>query len=133
MSISRAMSSAYSGLSAMSRSAETVSNNVSNALTDGYSRQQVEYSATVLGTQGSGVRIEGITRSEDALATQLRRSASAEFANSSTTSDALERLSGAMGEPGDSGALAVQYAAFEDALSVAVSAPDSVASTGYFA
>ncbi len=127
MSISNAMNNAYSGLSAMSRSAETVSSNVSNALTEGYSRQQVEYTATVLGSQGSGVGIEGITRSEDVLVTRLRRNAAAGFANASTKSDALARLAGAMGEPGDLGALAVQYAAFEDALSMAVSAPDSVA------
>ena len=127
MSISNAMNNAYSGLSAMSRSAEAVSNNVSNALTEGYSRQQVEYTATVLGNQGSGVRIEGITRSEDVLATRLRLNAAANLANTSTKSDALARLTSAMGEPGDSGALAVQYSAFEDALSMAVSAPDSVA------
>jgi len=127
MNISNALNTAYSGLSAMSRSAETVSNNVSNALTYGYSRQQVEYTASVLGSQGSGVRIDGITRSEDALATRLRRDAAAESANTSTRSDALARLAGAMGEPGDQGALAVRYVAFEDALSVAVSAPDSTA------
>jgi len=127
MSISNAMNNAYSGLSAMSRSAETVSNNVSNALTEGYSRQQVEYSPTVLGSQGGGVQIKGITRNEDVLATRLRRDAAADFASTSIKSDALARLAGAMGEPGESGALAVQYAAFEDALSMAISAPDSVA------
>lgn len=127
MSISSAMNNAYSGLSAMSRSAEAVSNNVSNALTEGYSRQQVEYTATVLGRRGGGVRIDGITRSEDLVATRLRRYAAAEFSNTSTKSDALARLTSAMGMPGDSGALAVQYAEFEDALSKAVSAPDSIA------
>jgi len=127
MSISTALNNAYSGLSVMSRSAETVSNNVSNALTEGYSRQNVEYTTTVLGGQGSGVRIEGITRSEDVLATRLRRVAAADVANISTKSDALSRLAGAMGEPGDLGALAMQYAALEDALSMAVSAPDSAA------
>jgi len=127
MSISNAMNNAYSGLSVMSRSAEVVSNNVSNALTDGYSRQQIEYTATVLGSQGRGVQIEGITRSEDVLATRLRLSAAADLANTSAKSDALARLAGALGEPGDPGALAVKYATFEDALSIAASAPDSVA------
>ncbi|OUS07734.1 flagellar hook-associated protein FlgK [Rhodobacterales bacterium 52_120_T64] len=127
MSISSAMNNAYSGLSAMSRSAETVSNNVSNALTEGYSSQQVEYTATALGGQSGGVQIEGITRSEDVLATRLRRTAAADFSNTSTRSEALARLADAMGEPGDSGALAVRYAAVEDALSMAISAPDSVA------
>ncbi len=127
MSISNAMNNAYSGLSTMSRSAETVSNNVSNALTEGYSHQQVEYTATILGSQGSGVRIEGITRSEDLLATRLRQGAAADFANTSTKSDALARLASVMGGPGEPDALAVQYAAFEDALSMAVSAPDSAA------
>ena len=127
MSISSAMNNAYSGLSAMSRSAETVSNNVSNALTEGYSRQQVEYTATVLGGRGGGVRIDGITRSEDLVATRLRRNAAAESTSASIKSDALTRIANALGEPGDSGALAVQYAKFEDALSMAVSAPDSIA------
>lgn len=127
MSISSALNNAYSGLSAMARSAETVSNNVSNAMTEGYSRQQVEYKAAVLGSQGSGVRIEGISRSEDILATQVRRRAAADYANISTRADAMARLAGALGEPGDPGALAVQHAAFEDALTMAISAPDSVA------
>lgn len=127
MSISTALSNAYSGLSVMSRSAETVSNNVSNAMTDGYSRQQVEYTAAVIGGEGSGVRIEGITRLKDLVATQFRQSAAADAANMSTQVAAVMRLADALGEPGDPGALAVQYANLDNAITAAVNAPDSIA------
>lgn len=127
MSISSTLNSAYSGLSVMSRSAETVSNNVANAMTEGYSRQQVEYSSTVLGGRSGGVIVEGISRSEDILATRLRRNAAADSSDIYTKSEALVRLENALGSPGDQGALAVQYATFEAAISKAINAPDSVA------
>lgn len=127
MSITSALNNAYSGLSAMSRSAETISNNVSNAMTEGYSRQRVEYSSAVLGGRSGGVSVEGISRSEDILVTRLRRDAAAGFSNTSIKSEAMARLADALGSPGNPGALAVQYAAFEDSITTAVSAPDSIA------
>ena len=127
MSISSAMNNAYSGLTAVSRSAEVVSNNVANALTEGYSRQQLDLSATVLAGQGSGVSVDGISRSEDVIATKARRRSAAEMADISTKSDAMQRLASSLGEPGDPRALAVQYADFESAITTAVNAPDSSA------
>lgn len=126
MSITSALNNAYSGLSATTRSAETVSNNVSNAMTEEYSRQQVEYSSAVLGGRSGGVIVEGISRSEDILATRLRRDAAADFSNTSTKSEAMARLADVLGSPGDPEALAVQYAAFEDSINTAISAPDSI-------
>lgn len=127
MSISNALSNAYSGLSAVSRAAETISNNVSNALTDGYSRQEVVYSATAIAGQGAGVQIDAIVRVTDSAGTAARQRVGAELANVSTTSDAVDRLAAALGEPGDLDALAVRLSNFEGSLANAVSAPDSTA------
>ena len=127
MSISSAMNNAYSGLTAVSRSAEVVSNNVANALTEGYSRQYLDLSAIVLAGQGNGVSVDGVSRSEDVIATQARRRAAAEMENVSTKSKAMQRLANSLGEPGDPRALAVQYADFENAIATAISAPDSSA------
>lgn len=127
MSISTALSNAYSGLSAVSRAAETVSNNVSNALTEGYTRQEVAYSAASLGGQGAGVRIDGISRSIDVVGTAARQRAETSLTYTSTLEEAANRLTQTLGEPGSQGALAVRYTAFEDSISSSVSAPDSKA------
>ena len=111
----------------MSRAAETISNNVSNALTEDYSRQEVLYSATVQAGVGAGVHIAGISRTTDVIGTTFRQRAESDLANQTTTSDALNRLSNALGEPGDPGALAVRFSTFVNSLSNAISAPDSTA------
>lgn len=127
MSISSALSNAYSGLTATSRAAEAVSNNVSNALTEGYSRQIVDPKAVTLAGNGAGVRLDGVVRAEDVVLTSARRRAEATMANASNISDGLGRLTGLLGEPGDETALASRVSAFENSLASAQSAPDSVA------
>ena len=49
MSLSLSLSSAVSGLQASARSAELVSSNVANALTDGYGRRDIQLTARSLG------------------------------------------------------------------------------------
>ena len=127
MSLSTALNNAYSGLSVMSKSAETVANNVSNALTEGYSRQVVEYSATVVAGAGSGVTSDGVSRIQDIYATRIRLGADAEVANHGVLSDATTRIAQILGEPGNPAAIASQYQEFEIALSSAINAPDSIA------
>lgn len=127
MSISSALNIAYSGLSSTSRTAEVISNNVANALTEGYSRRQIEYSASAIGNTGNGVRVTGIFRSADMVGLTARRSAEASLSNTATLSNALTRLSGSLGAPDDTASLAVRFSAFELALSSAANTPDSVA------
>lgn len=74
------LNSAISGLLASQRSLSTVSHNISNVHTEGYSRQRVEYSARTpqfigAGYLGSGVDVSSISRvSDEFLNTQLRTS-----------------------------------------------------------
>ncbi len=125
MSISAAISNAYSGLTAVSRRAETISSNVANALNENYTRREVMTAERVIGGTGSGVKVESIFRAVDLLATSQRRATGAELGNAATLSDASSRLAQLLGEPGDVGALATQVLKLENSLRAAANAPES--------
>ena len=59
MSISGALNNAASGLAASARLADTIANNVANAMTPGFARRTTELSSLALGGYGSGVRVGG--------------------------------------------------------------------------
>lgn len=122
MSLTSSLNNAFSGLSATSRHAEIVSNNVSNALVDGYSTKNINVSSLNHG----GVRIDGITRSEDSISTVSRRLLDAQVGEASVTFNALERVEKAFGAPGSANALANLAAQFESDLRALSNAPASV-------
>lgn len=127
MSITSAFANANSGLSAMSRSAEVISNNVSNALTEGYSRQEVAYTATVIAGRGGGVSVGGVSRGVDVLLTTSRQRAEAEMANSSSLAKTMERLAASLGLPDTEGSLAARVVSFETSIRTAIATPESLA------
>ena len=100
MSISNALNNAASGLAASARLADTISNNVANAMTDGFGRRTTEISSLSLGGYGSGARIGVTTRAENPYLTAERRGMDAALGATGTRSDAYERMMAAMGEPG---------------------------------
>lgn len=123
MSISSAFSNAFSGLTASSRRAELVSNNIANAMTEGYARREVNLSSVVLEGATGGVRVGSVQRAENVAATSTRRIGSAEIAHHQTKSEALAEIVSALGEPGTSGALGQQYVEFGAALLSATNDP----------
>ncbi len=125
MSISGTLSNAYSGLVAAARSAEVISQNVSNAMTDGFGRREIALAASSLNGRGAGVRVEGVTRQVDQIAIADRRLAEAALGKNSVLADAHARMEEVIGVPGESGALADRVAAFESALVSAASRPES--------
>ena len=125
MSISAAISNAYSGLTTVSRRAETISSNVANALNENYSRRQVITAERLVGGIGSGVKVDSIHRAIDLLATSQRRASGADLGRTSTLSDAMSRLTGLLGTPGDTGALASKVLQFENSLRAAADSPES--------
>ncbi|MCF6306236.1 MAG: flagellar hook-associated protein FlgK [Rhodobacteraceae bacterium] len=127
MSISAAISNAYSGLTAVSRRAETVSSNVANALNENYTRREVMTAERVIGGTGSGVKIDSIFRAVDVLATSQRRATGAELGNSALKSDAMTRMAEMLGQPGDARALATQVLQLENSMRAAADAPQSEA------
>ncbi len=125
MGISAAISNAYSGLTSVSRMAETVSNNISNAMNENYARRSVVTDSRVLAGTGMGVNVTSIDRAMDALATSSRRARGASYGHANTLSTATARLAESLGVPGDAGALGTQMLAFENALRGAADNPAS--------
>lgn len=124
MSITGALSNALSGLTAAARTAEAVSNNIANALTEGYGRREVTISSQAISSAG-GVKIDGITRHIDRGLLNDRRQAQAAQENARVAVDFLQRVEGLVGTPDEPSSLSARLAAFEESLVTAASRPDS--------
>ncbi len=122
MSISGSMSSALSGLTAAARSAELISSNIANALTDGYGRRELQVSAR---SYGAGVSVVGVSREINQALVADRRIADASTANLSTRLAFVEQLSSAYGSPEEGSSLSGRLAAFDTALLAASAEPES--------
>ncbi|WP_103334245.1 flagellar hook-associated protein FlgK [Pseudotabrizicola formosa] len=124
MSIASALNSALSGLSATSRMADVTANNVSNALTEGYARREVQLSASSRGLGGGGVSITGIARQIDSLLLQDLRLASAAMGERATVSTFLSRMDDVMGTADQDGSLSARIVTFERSLIEAAARPE---------
>lgn len=125
MSISSALNNAISGLTTNARMAEITSSNLSNALTEGYARREVELASSSLGGVGGGVRVAGIVRVTDPILIADRRNADAAFGGSKMQSDALRRIETIIGAVGSDDGLAARLARAEQALIDAAADPAS--------
>ncbi len=125
MSISASLANALSGLTAASRSAEVVSSNVANALTDGYARRDIILTPQQLGGSGAGVRVSAVVRNVDAYVLSERRLSDAAVAYQDTLSDFYTRLQTRMGAPDDAASLTGRINGLESAFIEAASRPDS--------
>lgn len=125
MSISSSLNNALSGLNIAARSAEIVSANVANSLTDGYGRRTLEVGSVSLGGSGAGVRAVGVHRSVDHAVISERRLADAELGDQSARANFLQNLENAIGQPDDLGSLTGLLAQLDSNLIEAASRPDS--------
>ena len=127
MSISSALLNATTGLSAASRRANVVSNNVANALTPGFARRDVSVSERVLDGRGAGVQVDGVTRAEDRAITTDRRLAESASGRDQIITNAHVTFNNALGEPDDSFSLFAQYQGLESSLRSLSQTPESQA------
>lgn len=127
MSISGALSSALSGLSAVSRAADVVASNTANAMTEGYARRELSLSSRSLGGTGAGVWVDGVSRVVNRVVLADRRLADADASNALVRNDFLANFEALLGNPGEAGSLSANVAGFESALIEAASRPDSEA------
>ncbi len=125
MSISASISNALSGLTAASRAAELVSSNVSNAMTEGYARRELNLSPRFTGGIGAGVQVDGVTRVVNEVTLRERRLAEADRGLVQAGADFYKDLLRLVGEAGETGSLTDIQADFEASLIQAVSRPDS--------
>lgn len=125
MSISSALSNAVSGLTAVSRSAELVSANVANAMTEGYGRRELTLGAAVVGGRGAGVTITGVDRIVNEAALADRRLSDAAFGYQQSRAEFFSEIERTMGTPELPGSLSAHMARFDQSLIVAAGDPAS--------
>ena len=124
MSITSALSSALSGLTANARAASVVASNLANIQTEGYGRRDIELSHDRHGA-GGGVRVVGVSRHVDAGVLSDRRMADGALSHSETRAGFLTAVQSAVGTPDQPGSLSARIAALEAALVSAASRPDA--------
>ncbi|WP_298258989.1 flagellar hook-associated protein FlgK [uncultured Litoreibacter sp.] len=125
MSLSASLSNAVSGLHAVSRAAELVSANVSNAMTESYGRRELSLSAATIGGRGAGVQVSGVERIVNQAAIADRRLAQAELSYHTAHSEVLSGVEQVVGTPGDAASLSAFTDKFEQSLIIASADPSS--------
>ncbi len=110
---------------------QTISHNIANAETDGYSRQEVVLAANTpvrldYGNVGTGVHIATIQRKRNILLDENFRSASVLAGNTSMRRELLQRVENIFGEPSDIG-MANALDQFWNSWSDLSAQPDSLA------
>lgn len=124
MSLTGSISNALSGLVATSRAAQLVSSNLANALTEGYSRRELELTASSWTNLG-GVQVAGVRRVSDLALLADKRSAGADLGFHSPSSEAARSLVAIFGAPDDASSLSGHLSRFDSALRFAESSPES--------
>ena len=127
MSISATLANALTGLTAASRAAQVVSNNVANSMTEGYARRDLALSARQVGGAGAGVQVDGVVRSVDETLLREMRLAMASAGSADVAAAFFADALALVGTPEDASSLAARVTGFETALIEAESRPDSEA------
>ena len=121
MSLSSAMNAAVSGLTASGRGLQVVSDNISNALTDGYGARTLQLGSNEFG----GTRILGIDRLVDPALVANRRLTDADLASAEQISQFTQAVERLIGEVDDTGSLPGELNRFKANLISASSTPES--------
>lgn len=127
MTLSNALTNAYSGLAASSLRANVTANNIANANTPGYVRRDVALGENRVAGQGNGVIVNGITRAQDLALSHERRQAEASTGRADIIARSLNEINAALGEPEDGFGLFASYQNLEQALQALTVTPESPA------
>lgn len=125
MSLDLSIANALSGLKVVQRSIDTVSQNITNAQTPGYTRKTLAQSAVVIGQTGAGVQAGELQRTVDAsLQADLRRRTGA-LAGQEVQESYLQRVEELQGRPEDANSLASTYSKFQDSFEKLSTSPEN--------
>lgn len=120
MSISSALNSALSGLSASSRQTDIISGNLANALTPGYAPRSLGLEAQGTG----GVTVTGINRHVDPVLLGDRRLADSALADAQTRAGFAASVERVLGLPGAGDSLMDRITAVEASIAAASARPE---------
>lgn len=127
MSISSAINNAMSGLGMVSRSAEIVSRNVANAKVSGYSRLEVQTAQNMLGGEGAGVSVKGVTRATDPFLTAARMRSEAGSEKAMGEADAYRAIANLVNDPKGGDSLQKRFQDLDNGLRALADTPESSA------
>ncbi|MEO1304486.1 MAG: flagellar hook-associated protein FlgK [Pseudomonadota bacterium] len=125
MSISSALLSAKSGLTAVSTRADLVAQNIANASTPGYVRRSLTVSETIVGGNTAGVQVISVDRALDTNLTNERRRLGSDMAQSDILSETWASLSRRIGDDPQSSTLFQHISALDNAFKNAAQSPES--------
>ncbi|HIM19628.1 MAG TPA: flagellar hook-associated protein FlgK, partial [Rhodospirillales bacterium] len=121
MSLELTLKDALSGLQTSQASLQSISNNIANANTEGYSRKQVSPKSLVIGGKGFGVSVGEVRRSVDEGILNLLRNETSETRKLEQQDTFLSQINKFFGRPEDNSSITHKIADFAsqfDALAV---------------
>lgn len=127
MTLSRALSSAHSGLVSTSFRAEISAGNIANANTPGYVRREAITTEHTIGGRGNGVRVAGVSRDVDPGLMRLRRESDASVARSSLLAQTYNQLNTELGTPDQDVGLFASLSNLESVIKEFAATPESPA------
>ena len=124
--ITQALRTAQSGLLAHQKALNTVSNNIANISTPGYSKKKVNLETQVVNGFGLGVKISNVSRTVDEGLLKLIRKENAELSTFSKKEDVFARIQEQFGTPGDDTSLSHLIESFGEAAELLSTTPDNI-------
>src|SRR6185437_14935833 len=124
MSLTQALSTALSGLSAAQTSLSLVAGNVANAQTPGYVRKVATLTENSVGTAGSTVQVSAINRVLDQFVQTQLRTESSGAAYTDIRANLYSQLQDVYGTPNTSSTLESAFNTFTNALQALSTSPD---------
>ena len=132
MSLTLALRSALSGLSASQIGLDVTANNITNANTEGYTRKVTQLKSQIIGNQsvGGGVTVAAITRNiSESLQLETRNQAT-KLAEDAARANFIEQIQGIFGAPSANSSLTARLTEFTNQLeSIAITPNDPVRHT----
>src|SRR5438128_362001 len=116
MSLTLSLNNALSGLRANQQAISVLSHNISNANTDGYSREIVQQSATYIAGVGTGVRIDDVVRKVDKYLQRAVQTQGSTLSSATVIDDYYQRINVLMGQPGSGNTLDANMTGFFTSL-----------------
>ncbi|SMF67854.1 flagellar hook-associated protein 1 FlgK [Tistlia consotensis] len=125
MSLTLALNTALSGLRTTQGALSVISNNVSNANTDGYTRKVVQTNARTLAGVGAGVELSGVVRTVDSRVQADAREATTKLQALEVKEMFLTSVQNLYGSPGDESTVGHTISALAEQVDSLGATPES--------
>jgi flagellar hook-associated protein 1 FlgK len=122
--ITSALRTAQSGLLSNQQALNTVSNNVANVNTEGYSRKIVTFKSVAVAGVGAGVRVSDVVRRIDEGLLKSLRTESSQYSELTIKETYYTRLQELFGSPGDNTSISHLLEDFSEAAELLAVSPD---------